>query len=795
MEHARPLREQNSHSRGGGTRARIAVVLLLLVLCAAVVRAYRLDRLSFWGDEYWGCVAGLGAPTAAEYWDFVQLLGTNQPPLFPMVMYGWARLIGSIGLAPLRSLPVLFGLLTILVAFGIGARAYGRRAGVFAAACVTFSIMHIWYSQSVRPYALMLLLACVSLYALLRVLDSGSRLWAAIALAANLLGVFTHWFVVLLIGIESLALLLFSPGRRWRAVAWTALHALWLVPLAAYLMSRPPMNVDFEKSLELWHVRDALLVEAVSDYRPTLPQCLADDVSPQGRLLMGAHVVLSTGTELLSAFALLWLACEVLRIPRARRAGDAAQLRRGRVASVLLLTVLAPVAVLALLQYALHLPFLWPRYTLYGSVARYAAIGGWIAGARGRAARWSLYGATALCLGYQLALFLPAVTRTDYLGVRDYLRANAGPEDIILTDWYASACNFQYHLEPCDPPLFFANGTQVVCDVCVWRLSQCREGKGDTKRDRTVWFVRNQNWMPGRLWDFERELMNHGLIFHCRDFPGTEGLILYDITCGFACDAKLQDIVPPVPAPDPVEALSFLDPILADPGQIGLTAFDLRERAQRLAGTNPVAIDDPLDTIIMMLLAAGDIRFGDAVARLRAEHEATPEADFISGLARAVAGDLAGARIAFDRALTGKGSPIVTPCRSFATALGRGDYAAAYDTAECLRRSGHPWGVKLRETVRRLRSPESHVLPLGVLPIDGADYGRTAQDFAAPPQCTGWHAWANHAIAEVLNVMGRKDETLDFALRAAHNQLVESYARARLRDLEMRDLATAPPGK
>lgn len=794
LEHTSPARGRNIHSRAGVSRTLLAVVLLLLVLCAAAVRAYRLDRLSFWGDEYWGCVAGLGAPTAAEYWDFVQLLGTNQPPLFPMLMYGWARLIGSTDLAPLRLLPLLFGLLTTPVAFGIGARVYGRRAGVFAAGCVAFSIMHIWYSQSVRPYALMLLLACVSLYALLRVLDHGSRLWAAVALAANLLGVFTHWFLVLLIGIESLALFLFRPGGRWRAVAWTALHALWLVPLAAYLMSRPPMNVDFENSLELWHVRDALLVEAVSDYRPTLPQRLVDDGSPRGRILAGAHAVLSTGTEILSAIALLWLAVEVLRIPRARRAGDAAQVRRGRLASVLLLVAVTPVAALALLQYALHLPFLWPRYTLYGSVARYVAIGGWIGGMRARTARWSLYGAAALCLGYQLVLFLPAVTRTDYLGVRDCLRAIAGPEDIILTDGYASACNLLYHLGPCDPPLFFANSPQVVCDVCVWRLGQCREGKGDTRRGGTVWFVRNQNWMQGRLWDFERELMDHGLIPHCREFPGTEGLILYEITCGLACDVTYQDIVPPIPAPEPVEVLDFLELVLANPAQVGLTSLDVRERALRLAGTNPVVIDNPVDTIIMMLLAAGDIRLGDTSARLWAEYEATPEAAFLSGLARAVAGDLADAGEAFGRALAGRSSPVVKPCGPFAAALRRGDYAAAYTAAERLRRSGHPWGVKLRETVRRLRSPESCLLPLGVLPVDGGDYERLARDFAAPPKCTGWHARANHAISEVLNIMGRTDEALDFARRAAHNQLVESYARARLRDLEMRGSAPAPPG-
>ena len=216
-----------------------AVAALALVLAAgAVLRFATLDVQSLWFDE---------AVTAKLLqMDLLGMLraipdSESTPPLYYVLAWLWTHVFGT-GEAGLRSLSALFGTATIAVAWALGRRLGGARAGLGAAALVAFNPMLVWFSQEARAYALLALLGALSALLWLRALDgfvlrssnppdvsadptarppaSGrrySRLLAWGAVAA--LALATHYYAIFLVGPQGLWLALRVPGLRERAAA------------------------------------------------------------------------------------------------------------------------------------------------------------------------------------------------------------------------------------------------------------------------------------------------------------------------------------------------------------------------------------------------------------------------------------------------------------------------------------------------------------------------------------------------------------------------------------------------
>lgn len=87
----------------------------------------------------------------------------------------------------LRLPSFLAGIATIFVAFGLVRRAHSNTAGLVAAAIIAFSPFHIHYSTFARYYALMMLFALLTLWALYALLERDrARYWLAYTVAAFL---------------------------------------------------------------------------------------------------------------------------------------------------------------------------------------------------------------------------------------------------------------------------------------------------------------------------------------------------------------------------------------------------------------------------------------------------------------------------------------------------------------------------------------------------------------------------------------------------------------------------------
>jgi hypothetical protein len=187
-----------------------------LTAVALGLRLWHLDFQSMWWDEgvsVYLAHQGFAALTIAK--DFSVDL---HPPGYHLLLAVWSRLVGSSVFSG-RLLSAFCGALTVPLTYrfarqlspvGDGA----GRAALLAAGLAAVSPLDLYYSQEIRMYALMPVLALLSLLATARVYrDESPRRWLIWALA-NAIGLYTYYYLALLALAESAALILGTRKRR-----------------------------------------------------------------------------------------------------------------------------------------------------------------------------------------------------------------------------------------------------------------------------------------------------------------------------------------------------------------------------------------------------------------------------------------------------------------------------------------------------------------------------------------------------------------------------------------------------
>lgn len=222
------------------------LLLLLWVAVGAGLRLMRLTAKAPWTDEFSTIVFGLGHTFATVPLDqaisidaLLQpiqpdpttgigdvihhlLKNSNHPPLYFVLAHLWMGLFppedGLVSMWAARSLPALFGTLSIPAMFGLGYLAFrSRLVGQMAAAMMAVSPFGIFLAQEARHYTLAILFVIASIGCFIVAVQrihhrtplptKVGLTWVVI----NTLGVATHYFFTLTLGAEALALL---------AVAW-----------------------------------------------------------------------------------------------------------------------------------------------------------------------------------------------------------------------------------------------------------------------------------------------------------------------------------------------------------------------------------------------------------------------------------------------------------------------------------------------------------------------------------------------------------------------------------------------
>jgi mannosyltransferase len=204
--------------------------LALIVLAGAALRFSTLDLQSFWGDETL-TVARVNSGLGHMLSQLPSREGT--PPLYFVVAWLWSHVFGA-GEVGLRSLSALLGVVTIPVVYTAGRLLCSQKVGLVAAVLFAVNPLMVHYGQEARSYALVILLAALSLVFFARALANPTARALAGWAITSALAIATHYFAGFMVGAEFVWLL--AAHRRcrplWLSGGVVAAVGLALLPLA-----------------------------------------------------------------------------------------------------------------------------------------------------------------------------------------------------------------------------------------------------------------------------------------------------------------------------------------------------------------------------------------------------------------------------------------------------------------------------------------------------------------------------------------------------------------------------------
>src|SRR5262249_42867030 len=143
-----------------GLRGGPALALTAILLVAAGLRFWDLDRTSLWYDEIVTMRVARADSPGALLRRLDQLDGTRAP-LHPLVLHAWLEVFGPSDLAG-RSFSALCGLATVVIAYQLGRRAFDERGGLGAAWLAAVCPPLVYYAREARMYAWLVLLSALS---------------------------------------------------------------------------------------------------------------------------------------------------------------------------------------------------------------------------------------------------------------------------------------------------------------------------------------------------------------------------------------------------------------------------------------------------------------------------------------------------------------------------------------------------------------------------------------------------------------------------------------------------------
>jgi 4-amino-4-deoxy-L-arabinose transferase-like glycosyltransferase len=200
-----------------------AVIILALTLIALALRFWRLGDWNFEATEMF------------TLRDSLRPRWNNSRPLGYLLNYylvGPFRPLDELGL---RILPALFGVLAVPALYLVARRLTGTRAALLSALLLTFSALHVFYSQFARYWSLVFLLCAVYPYAFYLGIRDGNRRALAVGIVAVILAVLAHPVSILLVGGPAIWLAITYVRPRYLKQAWSYRSFRWGVAVAVVL--------------------------------------------------------------------------------------------------------------------------------------------------------------------------------------------------------------------------------------------------------------------------------------------------------------------------------------------------------------------------------------------------------------------------------------------------------------------------------------------------------------------------------------------------------------------------------
>lgn len=175
----------------------------------------------------------------------------NNPPAHFILLHFWEQLFG-IGPISVRSLSLIFSILTILVLWKIGMKFFNEKSALIVCLLFIFSDFHHYHGIEARTYSLLALEFTILIYLLLSIIinTKSFNLKSAVLLGfINVLLFYTHYIAPLIFLGEIILVLFFIKRLNWKIILLTlVVFCIGIFPWVNVLLGR----VNSVKSTGTW---------------------------------------------------------------------------------------------------------------------------------------------------------------------------------------------------------------------------------------------------------------------------------------------------------------------------------------------------------------------------------------------------------------------------------------------------------------------------------------------------------------------------------------------------------------
>ncbi|MGB7160406.1 MAG: glycosyltransferase family 39 protein, partial [Tepidisphaeraceae bacterium] len=340
-----PSGRQGSHQDD----VRSAILLLLILILAGILRIHGIGDQSLWFDE--------SATVRIVRQGFGEMFGSIRegeriPPLHYLILWVWVRVFGHADWS-VRLPSALAGTAAVWVLYLLTRRLFGAGAALAAALLLAVAPFQVDYSQEARSYSLLLLLSLLSCDLFVRILREPKPRGEAAYVLVSAAALYSHLYAVFTFIAQAIAY----------ALAWTRPDKPLLRP-RRWVVTQIGIIALF-----LWWVPTAIRWTKSVGAGFWLPPASGDD-------LWAAYLTYAGGSI---ATVLLLAVLLVIGVAEARR--------RNVIGLALMFSLATLPVFLPVIASILTKPTFTPRYGIVAPAALYALVGCGVIALRNRAAQ------------------------------------------------------------------------------------------------------------------------------------------------------------------------------------------------------------------------------------------------------------------------------------------------------------------------------------------------------------------------------------------------------------------------
>jgi len=203
-----------------------------ITMVAAILRLHGLNSKIVWFDE------AMSAGIARLPWSQVVRVLWNfeaNMAFYYVLLHFWSSLGGTTMF--IRALSVVFSTATVPAVYLLGARLFDRKAGFISAWLLAINAYHIRYAQEARSYALLVLLATLATWLLVRNLQAPAQAHWGTYTALSVLTVFAHFFGGLVVLSHAVSLIFMRRvNLPWQALRRSLFwFCVCMAPIAVFI--------------------------------------------------------------------------------------------------------------------------------------------------------------------------------------------------------------------------------------------------------------------------------------------------------------------------------------------------------------------------------------------------------------------------------------------------------------------------------------------------------------------------------------------------------------------------------